>query len=111
MRAAQEIFDRLYEALDQHFPALCRHEIGGTLNTLNAHMFRFTWATETFQALVEKDGCDFEAAKDRLRQLGGWSDTSPMPQKYAARYIAKSANDANVRRVNAHRRQHRLSDA
>tara|TARA_R110001583_G_scaffold195410_1_gene372921 strand:+ start:479 stop:1867 length:1389 start_codon:yes stop_codon:yes gene_type:complete len=111
IRAAQEIFDRLYEALDRHFPSLCRPEIGGTLITLNPHMFRFTWATETFQALVEKDSCDFEAAKDRLRQLGGWSDTSPMPQKYAARYIAKSANDANVRRVNGLRQQHRLSDS
>lgn len=109
MRAAQNVFSSLYVALDQHFPALCCAELGGALATLNAHMFRFTWATDTFESLVDRDGCDFEAAKDRLRALGGWSDRSPMPEKYAARYIAKSANAANVRRVTAQRRQHTQS--
>ncbi|KMQ74391.1 site-specific integrase [Marinobacter subterrani] len=104
MRAAQNVFDDLYRTLQQHFPGLCSVELGGTLTALHAHMFRFTWATDTFEALVEQDGCDFETAKDRLRQLGGWSQTSPMPQKYAARYISKSANAANLRRLKAQRR-------
>lgn len=104
LRTAQDVVDALYCSVKQHFPHLCCAELGGTLVTLHPHMFRFTWATDTFEALVERDGCDFELAKDRLRQLGGWSEQSPMPQKYAARYIAKSANLANVRRVRAQRK-------
>jgi hypothetical protein len=40
-----------------------------------------------------------EAAQDKLRYIAGWNVTSPMPQKYAQKYIAKLANRMNRDRI------------
>lgn len=66
---------------------------------ISAHMFRHTWASNHLEYLVEGKNIDIELAKDELRRLGGWSDKSQMPSRYARRFIEKIANAANMRRI------------
>lgn len=63
------------------------------------HKLRNTFANEFLEFLVESQKISLEAAQDKLRYLGGWSPTSPMPQKYGHKYIAKLANKFNRARI------------
>lgn len=42
------------------------------------------------------------SAKDMLRQLGGWSENSVMPNHYAERFIAESANEKSLKMFDEH---------
>lgn len=79
------MFDPLKELLD--------------LPDFTPHKLRNTFANEFLEFLVENQRIPLEAAQDKLRYIAGWSPTSPMPQKYGRKYIAKLANRMNRDRI------------
>jgi hypothetical protein len=40
-----------------------------------------------------------DAAAEQLRLLGGWSEHSKMPWRYARRFVARMANENNLGRT------------
>lgn len=88
----------------------------GSMPKFTPHTTRHTWAYRTlknFYLETEKqnlkkarmNGVSFsmqgimDDAKGKLRNLGGWSQKSTMPDLYASRFIAENANDANLKRL------------
>lgn len=67
---------------------------------LTPHVLRHTFVERMLKYLLEVKQIDMERAKDELRNICGWSATSPMPNLYARRYIAMLANAHNVERIN-----------
>lgn len=70
------------------------------------HWLRHTWAYSTLTVFYDELKLEYmssgvvdikglmEDAKERLRVLGGWSEKSRMPSKYAKRFIQEEANRA-----------------
>jgi site-specific recombinase XerD len=71
------------------------------LKNASPHSFRHTFAERFLAYLIEVKDFDMERAKDELRAICGWSETSQMPQYYARRYIHNMANLHNRDRVEA----------
>jgi integrase len=65
------------------------------------HSFRYTFTERFLAYLIEVKHLDMERAKDELRTICGWSESSDMPQYYARRYIHNEANRHNAARVEA----------
>ncbi|HDM8044637.1 TPA: site-specific integrase [Vibrio campbellii] len=71
---------------------------------ITPHWLRHTWAYATLTAIYDKKKKEYiqsgvvnlkglmEDAKDQLRAIGGWSDKSSMPGKYAKRFVQEEAN-------------------
>ncbi|WP_318453694.1 site-specific integrase [Photobacterium leiognathi] len=83
---------------------------------LTPHVGRHTWAYVTLEFIYQELLKDelrlsqeygiasrmkglLDAAADQLRGLGGWSELSKMPYKYAKRFVAQVANDSNLKRT------------
>ncbi|HXT84179.1 MAG TPA: tyrosine-type recombinase/integrase, partial [Verrucomicrobiae bacterium] len=67
---------------------------------LSPHDLRHTFADNFLEYLIEVEKKDMERAKDELRMICGWNENSSMPSYYGNRYIAKTANEHNVNRLN-----------
>lgn len=63
------------------------------------HVLRHTFANQFLEYLIELEKMDMELAKDKLREICGWSLGSPMPTHYAAMFIIKKANQINLTRI------------
>ena len=70
------------------------------LKKLSPHDLRHTFADNFLEYLIEVEKKDMERAKDELRMICGWNESSVMPAYYASRYIARVANEHNIKRVN-----------
>jgi integrase len=68
---------------------------------ITPHSFRYTFAERFLGYLLDVKGLDMERAKDELRTICGWSESSIMPQHYARKYIHNLANQHNMDRVNS----------
>lgn len=87
--AVGKMLDALARACSEH----------GAYLKVTPRMLRHTWATAYLEYLVEQKKMTLEGAKDSLRKIGGWSDKSLMPSRYAKRFIVKAANTTNMERV------------
>lgn len=67
---------------------------------LSAHVLRHTFADNFLAFLLDEMGMEMERAKDELRTICGWAISSPMPVRYANRYINNQANSHNINRIN-----------
>ena len=93
IRALANVLDRLFLKIDLTYPKL--------LSNLSAHDFRHTFADRFLAYLLETRNYELERAMDELRRVCGWSDTSPMPRRYASRYLSRSASLHNAQRTSA----------
>lgn len=66
---------------------------------LNAHDFRYNFATEFLRHLIDYEHHDMSSAQENLRIIMGWQKTSVMPSKYAEEYILKKTNESNMKRI------------
>jgi len=86
------IFSRIQDRLQVEYPDAV---------TVTPHALRHTFAEKMLRFLLEVKEIDMDRAKDELRNICGWSATSPMPNLYARRYIALMANAHNLERINS----------
>lgn len=111
---------KFYQKIDKHFIALHPYYRSNNplLNMVNLtpHVGRHTWAYITLEFIYNellkdelKLGKQYgissrmtgllDAAANQLRPLGGWSDLSRMPYKYAKMFVERVANDSNLKRT------------
>jgi integrase len=67
---------------------------------LTPHALRHTFVNQLLEYLIDYEKIEMELAKDKLRQICGWSNSSPMPAFYAGYFINKRANEINIQRIN-----------
>lgn len=112
---------KIYNKIDNAFIKLYPHfrHVMPLLDMpyLTPHVGRHTWASQALEFIYMKLMNDeitlnisygisgrmtglLDAAADQLRILGGWSPLSKMPYRYAKRFLAKVANDSNLKRIN-----------
>ncbi len=113
-KAAYKIIIDASEIMKDKFPAYFDQTKAEFLENVHPHMLRHTWAYMQLKNLyyqVEKQFIKAGAvntkgimasAKDMLRQLGGWSENSVMPNHYAERFIAESANEKSLKMFDEH---------
>jgi site-specific recombinase XerD len=73
-----------------------KHEIN-----LTPHVLRHTFADQFLEYLIVYEKLDMDLAKDKLRQICGWSISSSMPTFYAGKFINRRANEINIKRINS----------
>ncbi|MBT0118285.1 MULTISPECIES: site-specific integrase [Vibrio] len=96
-----DVVDRFQKKFPVHFDSEYADAI---VENITPHWLRHTWAYATMEALYQqlenkyiKSGVVsvkgiMEDVKDKLRVMGGWSEKSSMPAKYAKRFIQENAN-------------------
>jgi integrase len=100
LRMFNKIFTTLTKALHQHFPDdIANPKSMEYLRSLFPHLLRHTWAVAQLHHLVNELGMSITDAKDLLRINGGWSIKSVMPDHYGRRFLADTANAANLRHI------------
>ncbi len=98
-------FSEVVQAFKEHFPDHFDPQYAeAIIDKITPHWLRHTWAYATLAAIYKKKKKDYiqsgvinlkglmEDAKDQLRTIGGWSDKSSMPGKYAKRFVQEEAN-------------------
>ena len=93
LNSIASMFSTLINAIQARNPKL--------LESASPHSFRHTFAERFLEYLIEVKGYDMERAKDEMRAICGWTDSSDMPSYYTRRYVHNSANGHNSERVNA----------
>ncbi|TNH82010.1 hypothetical protein CF140_12130 [Aeromonas sobria] len=108
-KAAYKIITDASDAMKEKFPEHFDSIYAEFLENVHPHMLRHTWAYLKLKELYRKHEVIFinagaanakgimSAAKDSLRELGGWSENSMMPSYYAKRFIAEKANEINMK--------------
>ncbi|EPP5334516.1 site-specific integrase [Vibrio harveyi] len=98
-------FSEVVGAFQRQFPDHFLPQYADAIEVkITLHWLRHTWAYATLAAIYEKKKKEYiqsgvvnlkglmEDAKDQLRTIGGWSDKSTMPGKYAKRFTQEEAN-------------------
>jgi len=100
LRMYNKIFEVLTRAIHQHFDEnVGNPESMEYLSSCHPHTLRHTWAVSQLYHLVDKEGKSITDAKDLLRVNGGWSIKSEMPDHYGRRFLADTANAANLNQI------------
>ncbi|MNJ11777.1 site-specific tyrosine recombinase XerC [compost metagenome] len=114
--AVYAIFSKVDSAIDKIYPEFKSADYFDAIERLTPHITRHTWASLMLSKLYRDEyqkqlkiaeliDVDFSIAglmndaKDKLRELGGWSHTSHMPSVYAKRFLSQQANTANIKRI------------
>lgn len=98
-------FNNVVTSFKEHYPTHFDLEYAEAIvDNITPHWLRHTWAYATMEALYQKYESKYiksgavsikgimEDVKDKLRDMGGWSEKSKMPAKYAKRFIQENAN-------------------
>ena len=121
------LFAKIDKVFTEHFPYFKNTSYFDSIVSLTPHVARHTWAYLTLERiyieryekilrLSSKGYTDFsnngimDDSISDLRELAGWSYDSPMPMRYAKRFISKRANESNLKRIGLEKEKNGLNN-